>query len=52
MAPVALGVLAGAFIGAKLLPVAPVKLLKIIFLTAVSLIGVQMIANGMGWTFK
>ena len=28
VAPVALGVLAGAFIGAKLLPVAPVKLLK------------------------
>jgi uncharacterized protein len=52
VAPVALGVLAGAFIGAKLLPVAPVKLLKIIFLTAVSLIGVQMIANGLGWTFR
>jgi uncharacterized membrane protein YfcA len=52
VAPVALGVLGGAFIGAKLLPVAPVKLLKTIFLTAVSLIGVQMIANGMGWTFR
>jgi uncharacterized membrane protein YfcA len=52
VAPVALGVLAGAFIGAKLLPVAPVKLLKTIFLTAVSIIAVQMIANGMGWTFR
>ena len=52
VAPVALGVLVGAFIGAKLLPVAPVKLLKTIFLTAVSLIGVQMVANGMGWNFR
>jgi uncharacterized protein len=52
VAPVALGVLAGAFIGAKLLPVAPVKLLKTIFLTAVSLIAVQMIANGLGWRFR
>ncbi|HEY5953743.1 MAG TPA: sulfite exporter TauE/SafE family protein [Terrimicrobiaceae bacterium] len=47
VAPVALGVLAGAFLGAKLLPVAPVKLLKIIFLTAVSVIAVQMIARGL-----
>jgi uncharacterized membrane protein YfcA len=44
VAPVALGVLAGAFLGAKLLPVAPVKLLRAIFLTAVSVIAVQMIA--------
>ena len=36
VAPVALGVLAGAFVGAKLLPVAPVKLLRVTFLTAVS----------------
>ncbi len=47
-APVALAVLAGAFVGAKLLPVAPVKVLRIVFLTAVVLIGVQMIAKGMG----
>jgi uncharacterized membrane protein YfcA len=47
-APVALGVLAGAFVGAKLLTVAPVKLLKIIFLSAVSLVSVQMILNGLG----
>jgi len=46
VAPVALGVLIGAFLGARLLPVAPVKILKIVFLTAVSIIGVQMIARG------
>lgn len=46
VAPVALGVLAGAFVGAKLLPVAPVKLLRGIFLTAVSIIAVQMILRG------
>jgi uncharacterized membrane protein YfcA len=47
VAPVALGVLAGAFVGAKLLPVAPVNLLRAIFLTAVSIIAVQMIARGL-----
>ncbi len=46
--PVALGVLVGAFIGAKMLPHVPVRLLKIIFLLAVSFIGVQMILKGMG----
>ncbi|MEI6034178.1 MAG: sulfite exporter TauE/SafE family protein [Verrucomicrobiae bacterium] len=46
--PVALGVLAGAFVGAKLLTVAPVKLLRAIFLVAVSVIAVQMIARGLG----
>jgi len=48
VAPVALGVLAGAFAGARLLPVAPVKLLRTIFLVAVSIIAVQMIARGLG----
>jgi len=48
VAPVALGVLAGAFIGAKLLPVAPVKILKMIFLTAISFIALQMISQGLG----
>ena len=52
VAPVALGVLAGAFLGAKLLPVAPVKLLRVIFLTAVSVIAVQMIARGLALTFS
>lgn len=51
VAPVALGVLAGAFLGAKLLNVAPVKLLRAIFLTAVSVIAVQMIARGMNIKF-
>ena len=51
VAPVALGVLAGAFVGAKLLPVAPVKLLRVIFLTAVSVIAVQMIARGLQINF-
>jgi uncharacterized membrane protein YfcA len=48
VAPVALGVLAGAFLGAKLLPVAPVKALRIIFLTLVSIIAVQMVLRGFG----
>jgi uncharacterized protein len=47
VAPVALGVLAGAFVGARLLPIAPVKLLRVVFLTAVSVIAVQMIARGL-----
>jgi uncharacterized membrane protein YfcA len=51
VAPVALGVLAGAFLGAKLLNVAPVKLLRAIFLTAVSVIAVQMIARGLNIKF-
>jgi uncharacterized membrane protein YfcA len=46
VAPVILGVLAGAFVGAKLLPVAPVKVLRLIFFTAVSVIGLQMILRG------
>lgn len=51
VAPVALGVLVGAFLGARLLPVAPVKILKIVFLTAVSIIGVQMITRGLQINF-
>jgi uncharacterized membrane protein YfcA len=51
VAPVALGVLAGAFLGAKLLAVAPVRLLRVIFLTAVSVIAVQMIARGLHINF-
>lgn len=47
VAPVALGVLVGAFLGAKLLPVAPVKILRLVFLTAVSVIAVQMIKQGL-----
>ncbi|MEX1117623.1 MAG: sulfite exporter TauE/SafE family protein [Terrimicrobiaceae bacterium] len=51
VAPVALGVLAGAFVGARLLPVAPVKLLRVIFLTLVSVIAVQMVLRGFGINF-
>lgn len=46
--PVALGVLGGAFLGAKLLPLLPVKILKLLFLVAITVVGVQMIAKGMG----
>lgn len=46
--PVALGVLVGAFVGARLLPVVPVNILRIVFLAAVFLIGVQMILKGFG----
>jgi len=45
--PVALGVLAGAFAGARLLSVVPARLLKFIFITAIFGVGVQMIANGL-----
>ncbi|HEY5740958.1 MAG TPA: sulfite exporter TauE/SafE family protein [Terrimicrobiaceae bacterium] len=51
VAPVSLGVLVGAFVGAKLLAVAPVKLLRLIFLTAVSVIAVQMIGRGLQLSF-
>lgn len=44
--PVALGVLAGAFLGARLLPVIPTGPLRVLFLLAVAAIGVQMILRG------
>jgi uncharacterized protein len=47
-APVSLGVLAGAFLGARLLPVAPVAVLRAVFLVAVAAIGIQMIVRGLG----
>lgn len=47
VAPAALGVLGGAFVGAKLLPVVPVRLLKIVFLSAITAIGIQMILRGL-----
>lgn len=47
-APVSLGVLAGAFVGAKLLPIVPVKLLRTVFLIAVTFIAIQMVARGFG----
>lgn len=45
--PVALGVLIGAFLGAKLLPLLPTKILKVLFLVAITVIGIQMITNGL-----
>ena len=48
VAPVSLGVLAGAFLGARLLAVVPVSLLRAVFLVAVSVIALQMIARGLG----
>jgi len=46
VAPVALGVLCGAFIGARIMPYVPIKILKIIFLIAIVVIGIQMILRG------
>jgi uncharacterized membrane protein YfcA len=45
--PVAIGVLVGAFFGGKLVPILPVKILKIIFLVVIVIIGVQMILRGL-----
>ncbi len=45
--PVMLGVLAGALLGARILPGARVKTLRIIFSVVIAAIGVQMIAKGM-----
>lgn len=45
--PVAVGVLGGAFVGARLLRVLPVRLLKMVFVVAVIGIGIQMIVNGL-----
>ena len=46
--PVSLGSLAGAFLGAKLLTIAPVKVLRLIFLVAIFVIAIQMILKGAG----
>ena len=46
VSPVALGVLAGAVVGAWLLPKAPLKMLKGIFLSAIFLVGLEMILQG------
>ena len=46
--PVALGVLAGAFLGARLLALCSTLILRWIFLVAITAIGGQMILKGMG----
>lgn len=47
--PVALGVLGGAFLGARLLPLFSTAVLRWIFLIAISVIGAQMIIKGLGF---
>lgn len=49
--PVALGVLAGAFLGARLITVVPTGVLKMVFLVAIVFIGIQMILRGAGVSF-
>jgi len=44
--PVALGVLGGSFLGARLINVVPTGVLKLIFMVAIVFIGVQMILRG------
>lgn len=51
VAPVSLGVLAGAFLGARLIHVVPVRPLRIVFLVAVTFIGFEMLGRGFGWSF-
>ena len=46
VAPVILGVLGGAFLGAKLLVLVPVKFLRWVFLAAVFIVSLQMIMQG------
>jgi uncharacterized membrane protein YfcA len=48
--PVMLGVLAGAFVGARLLPVLRVKLLRVLFAVVIAALGVQMIVHGLTGT--
>jgi uncharacterized membrane protein YfcA len=45
--PVMLGVLAGAFVGARLLPVLRVGLLRVMFALVIGALGVQMIVHGL-----
>jgi uncharacterized membrane protein YfcA len=45
--PVVLGVLAGAFAGARLLPVLRVPLLRVLFAIVVAALGLQMIVHGL-----
>ena len=45
--PIALGVLAGSFIGSRIMPYVPVKVLRWIFLVALLALGVQMFIRGM-----
>ena len=46
--PVMLGVLAGAFLGARILPGAGTKYLRILFSAAIVILGVEMLVKGLG----
>jgi len=46
--PVMLGVLAGAFIGARILPGAGTKYLRMLFSTAIVILGIEMLVKGLG----
>jgi uncharacterized protein len=45
--PVMLGVLAGAFLGARLLPGMRVPVLRVLFAVVIAVLGVQMIVHGL-----
>jgi uncharacterized membrane protein YfcA len=45
--PVMLGVLAGAFVGARLLPVVRVNWLRVLFAAVIVVLGIQMIVHGL-----
>jgi hypothetical protein len=44
--PVAIGALAGSFVGAKVLPRAKTKVLRVMFTVIVAILGIQMIVKG------
>ena len=46
--PVMLGVLLGSFAGARVLPAAKVRVLRLVFSVLIGLLGVEMIYNGLG----
>jgi len=46
--PVMLGVLAGALLGARILPGAKVRTLRIIFGVAIAAVAIEMIVKGIG----
>lgn len=46
--PVILGVLLGSLLGARLLPAAQVRVLRLVFSVLIGLLGVEMISNGLG----
>ena len=47
--PVALGIIVGAWMGARLMPLLPVAWIRRVFVVVLCLTGLQMIARGLGW---